>query len=288
MDGEPLFEIVYQTLVQVCPRRGKRQQYSDATVLAVLLWAASWERPISWACGTDHLSRALRDRPMPSPSTVSRRLRQLSLRLTLLMAWQRLRDQLSRGELKFIDAKPLPVGGCSKDRDARWGYGTRTKMRGYKLYALVDAASGAFDQWRLGAMCDDERIVARQLLETNDIGAVTVGDRQYDSNQLYDRAGAREGQLIAPRRFRRSRGLGHHRHSPYRLASLAIVDSDEGDLLLHQRDAIERVFGRLTSCGGGLSSLPAWVRRPHRVANWLAAKLLLYHARLKQSQRLTA
>jgi hypothetical protein len=26
--------------------------------------------------------------------------------------------------LSIIDGKPLFVGGCSKDPDARWGYGT--------------------------------------------------------------------------------------------------------------------------------------------------------------------
>jgi hypothetical protein len=41
------------------------------------------------------------------------------------------------------------------------------------------------------------------------------------------------------------------------------------------RIGIEQSFGNLTSFGGGLGPLPAWVRRPHRVVVWVAAKLLI-------------
>ena len=46
------------------------------------------------------------------------------------------------------------------------------------------------------------------------------------------------------------------------------------------RGEIERIFSRLTCFGGGLSPLPAWVRRLDRVTLWVTAKIALYHARL--------
>ena len=36
-----------------------------------------------------------------------------------------------------------------------------------------------------------------------------------------------------------------------------------------------RNFGNLTNFGGGLSPLPAWVRRLHRVERWVRAKLIV-------------
>jgi hypothetical protein len=51
------------------------------------------------------------------------------------------------------------------------------------------------------------------------------------------------------------------------------------------RTTVERFFGTLATFGGGLSSLPTWVRRLHRVRVWVAAKLTLNAARqhLKQA-----
>ncbi|MCY2930121.1 MAG: hypothetical protein NTV86_11635 [Planctomycetota bacterium] len=54
------------------------------------------------------------------------------------------------------------------------------------------------------------------------------------------------------------------------------------------RTGIERSYGNLTSFAGGLGPLPAWVRRPHRVATWVAAKLSLDYTRrilLRDRQR---
>ena len=51
--------------------------------------------------------------------------------------------------------------------------------------------------------------------------------------------------------------------------------------LLHLRDQIERVFAALTGFGGGLTTLPPWVRRIDRVTRWVTAKIAIYHARLR-------
>ena len=58
--------------------------------------------------------------------------------------------------------------------------------------------------------------------------------------------------------------------------------------MLADRKAIERYFGHATIFGGGLASLPAWVRRQHRVKRWLWAKLLINAVRIMLRKRLTA
>jgi len=50
--------------------------------------------------------------------------------------------------------------------------------------------------------------------------------------------------------------------------------------LLWQRKAVERFFGQLTSFGGGLSPLPAWVRTHRRVRRWVQAKLIFNRLRM--------
>ena len=72
-----------------------------------------------------------------------------------------------------------------------------------------------------------------------------------------------------------AKGLGHRRHSPHRLAAKALLTTTEGRMLIAVRTGIERSFGNITSFAGGLGPLPAWVRRPHRVALWVAAKLII-------------
>ena len=46
------------------------------------------------------------------------------------------------------------------------------------------------------------------------------------------------------------------------------------------RAAIERWLGYLTSTGGLLAGLPAWVRRHARVRMWVQAKLILADLRI--------
>ena len=53
------------------------------------------------------------------------------------------------------------------------------------------------------------------------------------------------------------------------------------------RADIERRLGNLCCFGGGLAPLPAWVRTPHRVARWVAAKLVINGLRQCQLQGLT-
>ena len=77
------------------------------------------DRPRQWALDPANWPEAERWRTLPSPRTLGRRLRTVGVQLLLEQAQSYLRDRLPAGALKLLDAKPLPVGGCSKDRDAR-------------------------------------------------------------------------------------------------------------------------------------------------------------------------
>jgi hypothetical protein len=207
-----------------------------------------------------------------------------------------------------VDAKPLPVGGYSKDHDARWGHAAAGhKAKGYKWFDIwgnrvVPTA------WTLGPMNLAEPDVARvELLPRLAFGGVGVGvggyllgDQLYDSNPLHQACGVRGIQLVAPRK-KPGTGLGHREHQPGRPRAIELLEMHvPGDLpgagppapfghdLYRLRGDIERRQGNLCSFGGGLAPLPAWVRRPRRVARWVAVKLAINGLRQCKLQGLTA
>lgn len=291
MEGE-LWKQLYQLVMTVAkdwPQR-KHVQYTDAWILLVYLWAVLHDRPQGWACQERHWSpAALAHRPLPSPATLSTRLRQLSLRLLLEPVMRQARDRLPVTLLKCLDAKPLPVGPWSKDRDARWGQAAQAKARGYKLFAIYDGP--AMESWRIGSMNEPEPVVARRLVpEAAASGpGYLLGDSVYDSNRLHAEASRHGLQLVAPRK-KPGTGLGHGKHEPGRLRSIDLLEGPGpfGRALYARRVSIEQRFGQAGNLGCGLSPLPNWVRRPHRVALWVACKLLIIACWNHQKQRLTA
>jgi hypothetical protein len=64
---------------------------------------------------------------------MSRRLRSAAVR-HLLNAL--LRPYRQPWWIRCLDSKPLPVGRCSKDPDARWGRATGGWFRGYRRHAI--------------------------------------------------------------------------------------------------------------------------------------------------------
>lgn len=267
---------IRQTLCTLRVPRNPRHTYSDRRIVEVLLWAALHDRPISWACQDAHWPGDLRPRPLVSQSQMSRRLRSFALQQLLTLLYAAQREQLPRGLLKFVDGKPLPVGGCSKDPDAKFGRAAGTIARGYKLVCIVDE-SGAVDAWRLGAMnlCEHHEAV---FLLPHIPETCLLGDTEYDKNHLYQAAAEHHIHLIAPAK-RSAKSLGHRPHSPHRLAAQQLLATEPGRHLLATRPTVERSFGHATSFAGGLGPLPAWVRRPHRVALWVAAKFIIDAAR---------
>ncbi len=280
------------TLVRAALRRLPRTRprnavYTDAQVLAVLLWAAVHDRPISWACQRRNWPMQAWRRELPDQSTMSRRLRMPRTLLALHQLACLLQQQRTPGEVLVVDGKPLEVSEHTSDPDARKGRGAGRFAKGYKLHAIVDPAAAVLVAWDVQSLNVSEMTVARRMLQRRAIpwpaGALLLGDRFYDSNPLHAAAARRHLQLVAPRR-KPGAGLGWRRHHPNRLESIRLTEGLDADIwhdvLSPQRTAIERFFAAMTCAGGGIFGLPPWVRRIHRVKAWVNAKICIHAARI--------
>jgi hypothetical protein len=264
-------------------RDDPRCTHRDRVVVAVLLWATLHDKPVSWATQPRHWPGDLRPRAgLPSQSCMSRRLRSAGV-LALIQRFEQVaRAPLPRGDLKLIDGRPLPTGGCSKDPDAATGYGGGQLQRGYKLHLLCDRR-GAVEHWHLTAMNGSEPDAAARILGHATDTAYVLGDGNYDVNRLYEQAAQRGIHWIALPHHRAGQAPGHRRHSPRRLAWWSYVRSPHGGRTLRRlRNAIERVNAWQGHATIGLHHLPHHVRRLHRVRLWVALKLILYHHWLAQ------
>lgn len=274
-----VWKVVAWTVRRHAGNRGGRQTYADADIVLIFLWAVLHDRPVCWACRRQSWPIWEHRRRLPWPSTMTRRLRTDAVRGLLEACEDLARRRLGAGDTVFaIDGKPLPIGGSSGDPDAGYGRAAGGKAKGYKLHAIV-GTSGAIWAWDVRPMNVDERVVARGLVRRAPIHDVLLGDRNYDSNRLYDIAGRRGIQLLTHRKYGPPAGLGRHRHSPWRLRAVFAIEHDQNDAvrrLLRRRADIERVFGNLVSVGHGLGHLPAWARRTHRVRQWVQAKLTIF------------
>ena len=274
MENE-LWKQVYQLVTKVAKRKTlKRAKYTDADIVLTYFWAVLHDRPVYWACKKHNWPIYYRRKPLPNPSTMTRRLRTEGIQTLLKEAEQLLINIFPRSICRWIDAKPLPIGGCSKDKQSAFGHGASCIAKGYKLYAVADKNQG-FVCWTIKPMNQNEPKVARELIPQLDHEGYLVGDRAYDSNNLYEVASRLSIQLVADRRSGKS--LGHRRHSPYRLRSRELLSRPFGQSLITGRKSIERMFGNLTSFPGGLKPLPHWVRTLFRVEMWVRAKMILYH-----------
>jgi hypothetical protein len=95
-----------------------RFDFSDQRIVEVYYWAAVGDRPTSWACQARHWPLHLRQRALPSPATMSRRLRSRSVVALLEALDRRVLAPKEPGLFWRIDGKPLVIGGGSKDRQA--------------------------------------------------------------------------------------------------------------------------------------------------------------------------
>ena len=191
---------------------------------------------------------------------------------------QRMRQGEDPRLIALIDGKPLPVGGASHDPEARCGRGAGMWAKGYKLYAIWGGRPVP-ETYRVYPMNINEDKVAEEMIPDLNGGGYLLGDGEYDANPVFDAAGAAGYQLLAPRENPEA-GLGHHYQSPYRLRCIELMRSTFGREIFACGGAIERTFGSLTSFGGGLSPLPAWVRHQNRVWLWVTAKLLINAVRI--------
>jgi hypothetical protein len=252
--------------------------FSDTRIAQVFYWAVIHDRPVSWACQRRHWPVHQRRQPLPSNATMSRRLRTPTV-LALLTTLERRVVAPKEPEMFWmIDGKPLPIGGCSKDRQAGYGRSAGGKARGYKVHALV-SSRGSIAAWRVAPMNTDERVMAERMLKRVDIQGYLLADSNYDSNKLHGICDGRESlQLLTRRRYGPNHGTGHRRQSAGRLRSMARLENPFpafADRLMQDRSEIERQFGSWSNWGGGLTGLPPWVRTHRRVHRWVQAKLVL-------------
>ena len=275
-----LWPRLYHELRQAA--RGTDQKgvhYQPWVIAAVLLWAALHDRSVAWACDPLNWSTTrLRPQKIPSESTMSRRPKKLVFGVFLNRVAQRLKgDEPPEWELT-IDGKPLPVGRCSKDPDAR---GTPLG-RGYKLHAIWGSRPWP-EAWEVTAVRDYEGTVAERLLSQVRGKGCLLADGNYESSRLYDVA-AESGYLLLARPDARDTGEGHRYQSPHRRVALGWFADGLGWHLYRERGSIERAFGNAGSFGGGLGPLPNWVRRLGRVSRWVWCKLVINAHRILRNR----
>lgn len=256
--------------------------YQPWVIALVVLWSALHDRPRNWACQEKNWSGTkLRPIQLPSPSVVSRRADSVGMGVFWRMVEEALRSSDCHELLSIVDGKPLFVGGCSKDPDARWGYGAGVHGKGYKLH-VIWSHHPMPETWELTALNRSEAVVAQEMLPHAEEGGYLLADGNYDTEPMHE-AGARRGyQLIAQNR-RANAGHGHRRLSPIRARGIVLRNSSFGEEWLAHRGDIERFFGQASSFAAGLSPLPAWVRRTKRVRTWVWSKLLINAARIRMN-----
>src|SRR3974390_3424482 len=199
--------------------------FSDPEIVKVYYWAVLHDRPTCWACNPRHWPLWRRCQPLPSESTMSRRLRSPSVRALLTALEQRAFSQKEPGLFWMIDGKPLAISGCSKDRQAGYGRAANCKAKGYKIHAVV-GSDGAIATWRLAPMNKDERVIAERMVQTAPIQGYLVADSNFDSNKLHEACLKREQlQLVTRRRYGPDHGTGHRKQSLGRLRAIELTEN---------------------------------------------------------------
>lgn len=267
-------------------KRDARHSHDISVVIRVYLWSVLHDRPVYWAC--NHRNWWPRTRPdkLPSQSTMSRRIRTEAFDQFMSALGRRLRGSAPADLVKRIDGKALAVARHSSDPDATSGRGVGGMQRGYKLHAVWGSRPMP-EAVEVLPLNHDERRVAKRLIPRLEGGGYLLGDNNFDSNDLFDFTAEHNHRLIAPRRpsFQK-KNLAHRYQSPHRKRCIEMLEPGPGRschfgrALAADRRQIERDFGNATSFGGGLT-LPPFVRREHRVRNWVYAKLLINAARIR-------
>src|SRR5262245_25143393 len=209
------------------PRTPTRFDFRDEEIVTVYYWSVICDRPTSWACRKEHWPLHRRKRPLPSPATMSRRLRAPAVVALLDALERRVVAPKAPGLFWIIDGKPLPIGGCSKDRQAGYGKAAGGKAKGYKLHALV-GSDGSVACWRVAPMNKDERVIAERLVRAAppEVVGYLLADANFDSNPLHRACDERgELQLVTPRRYGPGKGTGHRKQTAGRLRCIALTES---------------------------------------------------------------
>lgn len=289
-----LWSVVTNALKTLPARRIRNARYSDAQVLAVLVWAAMHQRPVSWACKRSSWSPYAWRRQLPDQSTVSRRLRSPEMPALLRQVVHRIQRHLPDARFTLADGKALFVKNQTRDPDAATGFASGRFGRGYKLHAIVDDQH-RIHAWSILPLNKAEQPECRRLLPHMSGPRargrlLLLGDAGYNSNPLFAAARKAGLRLVAPR-CKPEMGLGWKKHDPDRLSSKRLTEDRGGwmgPMLKRLRSGVERYFSGLGSGAVNGGELPPWARRLHRVSLWIDAKVVLNAARIEVGRRLRA
>lgn len=264
------------------PRHGRRPIYRDELIVRMYFWSVWHDRPLCWACSRTSYNRLLRPRRLPSVSQFCKRLKSDRITAVIECVNELLAGRDEDVGLAFFDGKALPVSESSRDPDARVGRGNGKFSRGYKLHALTDS-HGRIRAWRVTPLNEGEPTVAREHLVAHvPPGCMVLADGNYDGRKLYTAVSEVGAVLLTPQKKNHRTAAAFARTCPPRRAVMeAWRDHPELTRDVYAlRSGVERAFSALSCFGGGLGPLPAWVRRQHRVTNWVTAKVAIYNARV--------
>lgn len=260
------------------PETGRKKPYSDGLIASMYVWTCGNDRPQGWACHRSSYARWFRPPALPCEGQFSRRLRSKRCQELLRAVESRLANADVGSSVSFLDGRPLVVGPCSKDSEAKGGRISGGFARGYKLHAIV-SEDFRLRTWCVTPLNESEPKVAETLIPGTSLGTWLLADGNYDSGTLYDLAEAQGCQFLTP--LPDNAGEGHRRQSVSRLRAVELWSTGVAEPIYRLRTGVERCFGHQCSFGGGLAPLPAWVRTLERVRRWVLAKLIIYHARLR-------
>jgi hypothetical protein len=268
----------------------RRDTHPTARIVRVHLWATLHDRPTVWACDRDNWTQRTCPQQLPDQSTMSRRMRRDDFHQFLRAIQRRINGRTQEHLVKIVDGKPLELPNHTSDPDARWGRGVSRQSIGYKLH-MICSGNPMPDAFAITALDGCEKQMAGRMIKRVKGCGYLLGDAHYDASWLYDVCQHHHHVLLSPR-AKPGTGMGHHYQSPGRLRSIQLLEPPAdinhfGPSLYRIRTAIERRFSQMVCFGGGLGSLPPWVRRIWRVRNWVWAKLLINAARIRIARTYT-
>lgn len=269
-------------------QRPQRLRFGDWLIVSMFFWAVAHDRPQSWACDRRNYNSLFRPRKLPSVSQFNRRMNHPRTLEILLNVHRQLGGEITATALSYLDGKPLTVGVASKDRDAKSGHVMGGYARGYKLHAWM-SEDRRVPLWSVMPLNVHEAPVAQALIEQApwlSDRSLVLADQNYDTHDLHKQIDAHNGRLLV-----RPKGDPSGQRHPVTLRQMGKARRELLEIqkqspqmihLVHRRRIhAEGILGNLCGYGGGLTSLPPWVRRVHRVRRWVGGKIILYHARLR-------
>lgn len=277
-----VMRIAIRKAVRSIPRQSRKPKFSDELIVKMFFWSVAHDRPRYWACQRESYNRIMRPRKLPSVSQFCKRLNTEHICHIIYRVHELLSGLDEEIELAFIDGKALPVSESSKDPDVRSGYGNGKFSRGYKLHALGDSFS-RIRSFCVRSMNEGEPTVAREaLVKYISAGATVLADGNYDGKKLYTAVAEQHAFLFTHQKKNKRTEAAFANTTPERRAAMEFWRDHpkKAKIIYGLRGAIERIFSALSCYGGGLSPLPAWVRRRSRVTAWVTAKVALYNARV--------